>query len=58
MASTRDPKYCGSCYGGDPGEKKCCDTCEEVQEAYVRRGWSFSDPDHIDQVRSSQLLKI
>lgn len=41
---------CGSCYGGQPGESGCCNTCEEVRESYVRRGWSFSDPDGIEQV--------
>ena len=45
-----DPKYCGSCYGGVAPESKCCNTCEQVQEAYERSGWSFTDPDSIEQV--------
>lgn len=49
VAKTHDEKYCGSCYGGEPGESGCCNTCEEVQEAYVRKGWSFGDPEHVDQ---------
>ncbi|KAG0146743.1 hypothetical protein CROQUDRAFT_656907 [Cronartium quercuum f. sp. fusiforme G11] len=49
IAATRAPGYCGSCYGGQPGESGCCNTCEEVRESYVRRGWSFSDPDGIEQ---------
>ncbi|EGF80855.1 hypothetical protein BATDEDRAFT_19389 [Batrachochytrium dendrobatidis JAM81] len=44
-----DPKYCGSCYGGVAPESKCCNTCEQVQEAYERSGWSFTDPDSIEQ---------
>lgn len=44
-----DPDYCGSCYGGDGPESGCCNTCDEVREAYVRKGWSFNDPDGIDQ---------
>lgn len=49
LAATRGPKYCGTCYGGEPPASGCCNTCDEVRQAYVRRGWSFSDPDHIDQ---------
>jgi len=31
---------CGNCYGaGDEGA--CCATCEDVREAYRRRGWGF-----------------
>ncbi|RXK40445.1 COPII-coated vesicle component Erv46 [Tremella mesenterica] len=44
-----DPNYCGSCYGATPPENGCCNTCEEVREAYVRKGWSFSDPNGIEQ---------
>jgi hypothetical protein len=37
---------CGSCYGaGAPGE--CCDTCDAVRRAYVRKGWTFSMHDSI-----------
>jgi hypothetical protein len=33
-----DGVTCGSCYGaGEEGE--CCDTCEEVRQAYKRKGW-------------------
>ncbi len=42
--------YCGSCYGGLEPESGCCNTCEEVRTAYVNRGWSFSNPDAIEQV--------
>ena len=32
---------CGACYGaGEAGQ--CCNTCEEVREAYRRRSWSFN----------------
>ncbi|KZO97037.1 Sec1-like protein [Calocera viscosa TUFC12733] len=40
---------CGSCYGGEPPPSGCCNTCEEVREAYMRRGWSFGNPDEIKQ---------
>ncbi|CAD6890185.1 unnamed protein product [Tilletia controversa] len=49
LAVTRGKGYCGSCYGGEPPASGCCNNCDEVRESYVRRGWSFTDPDHIDQ---------
>jgi hypothetical protein len=49
VAETHAKDYCGSCYGGEPPESGCCNTCDEVQESYVRRGWSFGDPEHVEQ---------
>ncbi|EPQ29536.1 uncharacterized protein PFL1_02755 [Pseudozyma flocculosa PF-1] len=49
IAKTRGKDYCGSCYGGVAPASGCCNSCDEVREAYVRRGWSFNDPDHVDQ---------
>jgi len=38
--------YCGSCYGAEsavsergPDKKRCCNTCEEVRNAYQSKGW-------------------
>lgn len=28
----------------------CCNNCEEVREAYRKKGWALSNPDSIDQV--------
>jgi len=41
--------YCGSCYGGVEPESGCCQTCDDVRQAYVNRGWSFSNPDAVEQ---------
>ena len=49
----RQDGYCGSCYGGIEPESGCCNTCDEVRQAYVNRGWSFNRPDSIEQVRST-----
>lgn len=49
VLANKDPNYCGSCYGGVPGPSGCCNTCDEVRESYVRKGWSFSNPDGIAQ---------
>jgi len=54
-----DPKYCGDCYGAGAAGA-CCNTCNEVREAYRTKGWSFNDPDGIEQCKRegfSQDLK-
>eukprot|EP00842_Homolaphlyctis_polyrhiza_P002309 jgi/Hompol1/3079/HPOL_001554-RA len=49
-AKVADPKYCGSCYGATPpNQNGCCNTCEDVQKAYTLSGWSFADPDSMEQ---------
>jgi len=45
-----DPKRCESCYGAETPEKRCCNTCEDVREAYRKKGWALSDVDDIKQV--------
>ncbi|KAI0074122.1 Sec1-domain-containing protein [Panus rudis PR-1116 ss-1] len=45
----RQGGYCGSCYGGVEPPSGCCNTCEDVRQAYVNRGWSFSQPDQVEQ---------
>jgi len=40
---------CGSCYGAETETRKCCNTCEEVQQAYNAKGWGFNDPHRIVQ---------
>lgn len=47
---TKSEGYCGSCYGGVEPASGCCNTCEEVRQSYVNRGWSFAQPDLIEQV--------
>ncbi|KAF8405993.1 hypothetical protein HHK36_008073 [Tetracentron sinense] len=42
--------YCGSCYGAEMSDDDCCNSCEEVREAYRKKGWGLSNPDIIDQV--------
>jgi len=47
--STADPDLCESCYGAESGERKCCNTCAEVQSAYQAKGWAFTDGEGIAQ---------
>lgn len=40
---------CGSCYGAETPELRCCNTCEEIREGYRRKGWAFLDPKNYEQ---------
>lgn len=51
VVATRGDNYCGSCYGGLEPEGGCCQTCEQVRQAYINRGWAFGDPDSIEQCK-------
>jgi len=39
-------KDCGSCYGaGEVGE--CCNTCDDIRNAYKKKGWAFTASHHV-----------
>ncbi|QUC17809.1 uncharacterized protein UV8b_02050 [Ustilaginoidea virens] len=48
-----DPAYCGQCYGATaPATVRkagCCNTCDEVREAYAAQGWSFGRGENVEQ---------
>mmetsp|Transcript_21300 Transcript_21300/g.48190 ORF Transcript_21300/g.48190 Transcript_21300/m.48190 type:complete len:330 (+) Transcript_21300:330-1319(+) len=37
------PNYCGDCYGADSEDVKCCNTCNELIQAYQRKQWSVNE---------------
>ncbi|KAF8469512.1 endoplasmic reticulum-golgi intermediate compartment protein [Kalaharituber pfeilii] len=47
------PDYCGNCYGAPaPTTSKkqgCCQTCEDVREAYANIGWAFERGEGVEQ---------
>ncbi|ROT37257.1 ER-derived vesicles protein ERV46 [Sodiomyces alkalinus F11] len=52
-ATHLDPNYCGPCYGAPapanavkPG---CCNTCDEVREAYAQASWGFGRGENVEQ---------
>ncbi|KAG7270226.1 hypothetical protein CRUP_013943 [Coryphaenoides rupestris] len=49
--SKLDPDRCESCYGAETEDLKCCNSCDDVREAYRRRGWAFKNADTIEQCR-------
>ncbi|KAI8639992.1 endoplasmic reticulum vesicle transporter-domain-containing protein [Parasitella parasitica] len=53
-------KECGSCYGAKAlRDDGCCNTCQEVREAYVKMGWGMVDVKIIDQcVREGWLERF
>lgn len=55
IGSNRNPPhhekgYCGPCYGAKP-ENECCNTCDDVRDAYSAKGWSIDDLDAIAQCK-------
>ncbi|QRV92812.1 Endoplasmic reticulum vesicle transporter [Ceratobasidium sp. AG-Ba] len=50
---SRPASYCGQCYGGEVPKGGCCQTCESVRQAYLNKGWSFENPDAIEQASPS-----
>ncbi|CAI5480062.1 unnamed protein product [Closterium sp. Yama58-4] len=51
-----DQDFCGSCYGAAETEDQCCNNCEEVREAYNKRGWAFNNADAIEQCKREDLI--
>ena len=56
MVCGTDHKYCHnvhistlSCYGAETPDMPCCNTCEQVREAYRQKGWAFNNPQGIEQ---------
>ncbi|MCJ1316606.1 hypothetical protein MMC15_001927 [Xylographa vitiligo] len=53
VAMHLDPNYCGGCYGANapPNAIKagCCNTCEEVREAYASVSWAFGRGENVEQ---------
>ncbi|CAL0315135.1 unnamed protein product [Lupinus luteus] len=47
----RDEEYCGSCFGAEESDHHCCNSCEEVRDAYKKRGWALTNADLIDQCK-------
>ncbi|CAH9081712.1 unnamed protein product [Cuscuta epithymum] len=49
--------YCGSCFGAEMSDDECCNSCEEVREAYRKKGWAISNTDLIDQCKREGLIQ-
>ncbi|XP_021291439.1 endoplasmic reticulum-Golgi intermediate compartment protein 3-like [Herrania umbratica] len=49
--------YCGSCFGAEQSDDDCCNSCEEVREAYRRKGWAMTNVDLIDQCKREGFIQ-
>ncbi|KAJ4764376.1 Endoplasmic reticulum-Golgi intermediate compartment protein 3 [Rhynchospora pubera] len=50
-------KYCGSCYGAEETDDQCCNSCDEVRDAYRKKGWGLTNPDAIDQCKREGFVQ-
>jgi len=48
---------CASCYGAENDKYKCCETCEDVREAYRDKGWAFTTPADVAQCHNEGFTK-
>ncbi|CAG9814118.1 unnamed protein product [Phaedon cochleariae] len=48
---TTNKTECGSCYGA---ADRCCNTCEEVKEAYRERKWALDNVQNISQCKDEK----
>ena len=51
-----DENRCESCYGAETSDQMCCNTCEDVREAYRKKGWALSEVDNIKQVLETKYM--
>lgn len=50
-SNSNNTTTCGSCYGAALNDSQCCNTCEEVKEAYKYRKWAILDLTTIEQCK-------
>ncbi|KZF25942.1 DUF1692-domain-containing protein [Xylona heveae TC161] len=52
-AAHLEPDYCGSCYmapaPANAQKPGCCQTCDEVREAYATKSWAFGRGENVEQ---------
>lgn len=53
VATHLDPSYCGNCFGApapsNAAKPGCCNTCDEVREAYASVSWAFGRGENVEQ---------
>lgn len=56
ITTNKTKEECGSCYGASLDPTRCCNTCEDVREAYRERRWAFPDnPENISQCKDEKF---
>ncbi|XP_006654573.1 endoplasmic reticulum-Golgi intermediate compartment protein 3-like [Oryza brachyantha] len=54
---SKGEEYCGTCYGAEESDEQCCNSCDEVREAYKKKGWALTNPDLIDQCTREDFVE-
>jgi hypothetical protein len=50
LEELEDEEECGSCYGAK-ADGECCNTCDDVKNAYMQKGWLFDPGLDVKQCR-------
>lgn len=58
LENVKKESYCGSCYGAEMQDGACCNTCQEVREAYAKKGWMFELFETIEQCVKERLERL
>ncbi|OAY32105.1 hypothetical protein MANES_14G166600v8 [Manihot esculenta] len=48
--------YCGSCYGAEQSDEQCCNSCEQLRDAYIKKGWAARNLDETDQCKRERFF--
>lgn len=56
--SVPDNSYCGSCYGAEEKPGDCCNNCDDVREAYRKKGWAFAHGEQVEQCSKEGLMEV
>eukprot|EP00948_MAST-09A_sp_MAST-9A-sp1_P000506 g506.t1 len=51
-------KECGNCYGAASHDFPCCNTCNDVRQAYLAKGWSFTMSEQIKQCQQEGVAAL
>ena len=50
-------EVCLSCYGAEEHPDQCCNTCDEVRDAYRKRGWALSQSTNVVQCKHDEYME-
>ena len=48
---------CQSCYGAEEKAGQCCNTCDEVRDAYRKKGWALGQATNVKQCEHDEYLE-
>ncbi len=55
--TAKEEPLCLSCYGAEEKQGQCCNTCDDVREAYRRRGWALNSNTNVAQCKHDEYLE-